>query len=140
MLSSCAAPPQRGTTDQEALWQGLKYRDLSLVTSDHAPFRYDDTGKLANGPPPFNKIANGMAELEVTLPFLFNSMVSEQHFDICKFVEIKSTKPARIFGLQNKGQISLGKNADLVIWDADKKFTYGKNDLHNNVGYICKRI
>ena len=85
--------------------------------------------------PPFNKIANGMAELEVTLPFLFNFMVSEQRFDICKFVEIKSTKPARIFGLQNKGQISLGKNADLVIWDADKKFTYGKNDLHNNVGH-----
>ena len=130
------SPPQRGTTDQEALWQGLKYGDLSLVTSDHAPFRYDDTGKLANGPnPPFNKIANGMPGLEVRLPLLFNAMVSEQLFDICKFVEVTSTNPARIFGLQNKGQISLGKDADLVIWDADKKFTYGKNDLHDNVGY-----
>ena len=130
------SPPQRRTTDQEALWQGLKYGDLSLVTSDHAPFRYDDTGKLANGPnPPFNKIANGMPGLEVRLPLLFNAMVSEQRFDICKFVEVTSTNPARIFGLKNKGQISLGKDADLVIWDADKKFTYGKNDLHDNVGY-----
>ena len=61
----------------EALWQGLKYGDLSLVTSDHAPFRYDDTGKLANGPNPlFNKIANGMPGLEVRLPLLFNAMVS----------------------------------------------------------------
>ena len=76
-----------------------------------------------------------MPGLEVRLPLLFNAMVSEQRFDICKFVEVTSTNPARIFGLQNKGQISLGKDADLVIWDADKKFTYGKNDLHDNVGY-----
>ena len=110
------------------IWRSL------LVTSDYAPFRYDDTGKLANGPnPPFNKIANGMPGLELRLPLLFNAMVSDQRFDICKFVEVTSTNPARIFGLKNKGEISLGKDADLVLWDAEKKFTTEKT-THDNVG------
>ena len=134
VLSSCAARHSENNRSGSSLARFKIWRS-SLVTSDHAPFRYDDTGKLANGPNPFNKIANGMPGLEVRLPLLFNAMVSEQRFDICKFVEVTSTNPAKIFGLQNKGQISLGKDADLVIWDADKKFTYGKNDLHDNVGY-----
>ena len=82
------SPPQRTPADQESLWQALTLGDIELVTSDHAPFRFDDTGKLANGADaPFNRIANGMPGLEVRMPLLFDAMVSSGRFDLCKFVK-----------------------------------------------------
>lgn len=63
------SPPQRTHDDQAALWEGLKDGSLDLVSSDHAPYRYDATGKLAAGPGAgFPEIANGMPGLETRLP------------------------------------------------------------------------
>ena len=130
------SPPQRTLDDQEALWQALALGDIQLVTSDHAPFRFDGTGKLANGPDaPFNRIANGMPGLEVRMPLLFDAMVSSGRFDLCKFVEVTACNPARIFGLEAKGGIRVGADADFAIWDPDRKVTFGPDDLHDNVGY-----
>jgi len=130
------SPPQRTPHDQEALWRALELGDIQLVTSDHAPFRFDDTGKLANGADaPFNRIANGMPGLEVRMPLLFDAMVSSGRFDLCKFVEVMAANPARIFGLQTKGALRVGADADIVIWNPDRKVTFGSDDLHDNVGY-----
>ena len=130
------SPPQRTPADQESLWQALTLGDIELVTSDHAPFRFDDTGKLANGADaPFNRIANGMPGLEVRMPLLFDAMVSSGRFDLYKFVEVTAANPARIFGLQSKGALRIGADADIAIWDPDRKVTFGPDDLHDNVGY-----
>ncbi len=130
------SPPQRTPADQESLWQALTLGDIELVTSDHAPFRFDDTGKLANGADaPFNRIANGMPGLEVRMPLLFDAMVSSGRFDLCKFVEVTAANPARIFGLQSKGALRIGADADIAIWDPDRMVTFGPDDLHDNVGY-----
>ena len=72
------SPPPRTEADQEAIWQGLALGDLQVVSSDHAPYAFDATGKLSAGPNPnFKQIANGLPGIEARLPLLFDAMVSK---------------------------------------------------------------
>ena len=72
------SPPPREASDQEALWRALALGDLQVVSSDHAPYAYDATGKLMAGKnPTFKQIANGLPGLEARLPLLFDVMVSK---------------------------------------------------------------
>ena len=94
------SPPARETSDQEAMWQGLALGDLQLISSDHAPYAFDKTGKLVAGKKPtFKQIPNGMPGLEARLSVVFDEMVTKGRFDVTKFVEWTSTNPARIYGL-----------------------------------------
>ncbi|MDJ1008473.1 MAG: dihydropyrimidinase [Paracoccaceae bacterium] len=130
------SPPQRTAADQAALWAALEDGTLDLVSSDHAPFRYDATGKLAAGPDAsFAEIANGMPGLETRLPLLFDAMVSRGRMGPEAFARLTATAPAGIYGLPGKGRIAPGADADLVVWDPARSVTYGENDLHDNVGY-----
>ncbi len=130
------SPPQRTKDDHCALWDGLNDGTLSLVSSDHAPYRFDKTGKLSAGPgADFSKKANGLPGLEVRMPLMFDAMMNGEKLTPQKFVELNCTAPARLHGLPNKGDIAPGYDADLVIWDSEKTITYGANDLHDNVGY-----
>lgn len=130
------SPPQRTVEDQEALWQGIALGDIQVVSSDHAPYRFDASGKLAAGPDaPFPKIGNGMPGLETRLPLLFDAMVTRGRLGPEKFVEITASAPARLYGLESKGRIAPGMDADVVIWDPARCHTYGAADLHDNVGY-----
>ncbi|MGJ5620956.1 dihydropyrimidinase [Sulfitobacter sp. MF3-043] len=130
------SPPQRTTDDQQALWDAIADGTIGLVTSDHAPYRMDASGKFAHGTDvPFNRIANGMPGLETRLPLMFNTMVSEGRMDLEAFVTLTATSPAKAFGLPTKGQISEGFDADIAIWDPELTRTYGPDDLKDNVGY-----
>ncbi|NNE52977.1 MAG: dihydropyrimidinase [Sulfitobacter sp.] len=130
------SPPQRRTSDQEALWQGLADRTLDLVSSDHAPYRMDETGKFANGPSaPFNKMANGMPGLETRLPLLFDAMVTKGRMNLRDFVRLTATASAAVFGLTGKGTLDEGADADITIWNPTRSHTYGVDDLYDNVGY-----
>jgi dihydropyrimidinase len=130
------SPPQRTVRDQNALWDALRQGDLQLVSSDHAPYRYDETGKLSAGPDAgFHEIANGLPGLETRLPLMFDAMVSHGKLGPEAFARITATAPADLYGLSRKGTIEVGKDADLVIWDPQKQVTYDQNDLHDNVGY-----
>jgi dihydropyrimidinase len=129
------SPPQRETADQEALWQALALGDLQILSSDHAPYRFDESGKLSAGPNPgFKQIANGMPGLEMRLPVLFDAMVSKGKLGLKKFVELTATAPARIYDLPGKGSLAIGMDADIAIWDAGRKVTLADN-LHDNTGY-----
>lgn len=130
------SPPQRDAADQDALWQGLARGDIDLVSSDHAPYRFDASGKLSAGAnPPFPAIANGMPGLETRLPLMFDAMVSRGRGGIEAFVRATATEPARLHGLRGKGDIAPGRDADLVIWDPARRVTYGADDLSDAVGY-----
>ncbi|KMW59080.1 D-hydantoinase [Candidatus Rhodobacter oscarellae] len=128
-------PPQRQEADQEALWEALSDGTIDLISSDHAPYRFDETGKLAAGPGArFDQIGVGLPGLETRLPVLFDAMRRRglPHQD---FVRWTSSRAAELYGLPGKGDIAPGLDADLVIWDPERARTYGANDLHDNVGY-----
>lgn len=129
------SPPQRTAADQEALWRALALGDLQILSSDHAPYRFDETGKLSAGPNPgFKQIANGMPGLEMRLPMLFDAMVSKGRLGLKKFVELTATAPAQIYDLPNKGSLAIGMDADIAIWDAGRTVTLTEA-LHDNTGY-----
>jgi dihydropyrimidinase len=131
------SPPPRTTRDQEALWRALALGDLQVVSSDHAPYRFDASGKLSAGDnPDFKKIANGLPGLETRLPLLFDAMVSRGRASLEAFVQVTAAAPARIYGLQGrKGSLAVGADADIAIWNPDREVALTDDGLHDNVGY-----
>jgi len=130
------SPPQRKTADQEALWDALAQGDLQMLSSDHAPYRYDETGKLSAGPnAAFQDIANGLPGLETRLPLLFDAIISQGRGTPQDFAQLTATAPADVYGLPMKGRLEVGMHADVTLWDPEKSVTYDENDLHDNVGY-----
>jgi dihydropyrimidinase len=133
----CCSPPPRDHASQEVMWRGIRNGTFQIVSSDHAPFRFDSSGKLIHGmDAPFKKIANGIPGLEVRLPLLFSEGVLQQRIDVHRFVDLTATQPAKIFGLfPQKGTIAVGSDADLAIWDLQREVVIRWKDLHDNVGY-----
>jgi dihydropyrimidinase len=131
------SPPLRKKSDQDALWQALARGDLQVVSSDHAPYRFDSTGKLAAGPnPSFKEIANGLPGVEARLPVLFDAMVTRGRLSLEKFVELTSTAPAKIYGLYpKKGTLAVGSDADIAIWDPKKTVRLTASIMHDRTGY-----
>lgn len=131
------SPPLRETADQEALWQALDLGDLQMVTSDHAPYTLDENGKYAHGAnPPFKQTSNGMPGLESRLPMLFDAMVTKGRYGVNAFVKWTATEPARVYGLGGrKGTIAIGADADIAVWDPDRKVTLSDAEVHDNTGY-----
>jgi dihydropyrimidinase len=131
------SPPVREASDQEALWQGLALGDLQVISSDHAPYAMDKSGKLAAGAKPnFKQIANGMPGLQWRLPMVFDAMVSQGRFDASRFVAWTSTQPAKIYGLHpKKGSIAVGADADIAVWDPKKKVALTDRTVKDRSGY-----
>jgi dihydropyrimidinase len=131
------SPPVREASDQDALWQALSIGDLQLISSDHAPYAFNEKGKLMAGRSAnFKQIPNGMPGLQARLPLLFDAMVSSGRFGAQKFVEWTATAPAQIYGLApRKGAIAIGADADIAIWDPDKRVTFADTDVVDRAGY-----
>lgn len=131
------SPPPRDKASQEVLWAGLADGLFDILSSDHAPYRFDNQGKKLHGMrAPFRKVANGLPGLETRAPILFSEGVMKGRFGIEKFVALNSTNAARIYGLYpRKGTIAVGSDADIAIWDPARKVTIRNADLHHNVDY-----
>lgn len=132
------SPPPRDAGSQQAIWDGLDNGTFQVFSSDHAPFRYEDAKgkKVAGEGGDFSRVPNGIPGLETRLPLLFSEGVLAGRIDINKFVAVTATEPAKIYGLYpRKGTISIGADADIVIWDTAKNRTIRNEDLHHNVDY-----
>ena len=131
------SPPPRDKKSQAALWQGLQDGLFDILSSDHAPYRFDEQGKKLHGMrAPFRKVANGLPGLETRAPLLFSEGVGTGRIGLERFVALNSTNAARIYGLYpRKGTIAVGSDADIAIWDPERKVTIRNADLHHNVDY-----
>ena len=131
------SPPPREASDQDALWRALELGDLQTISSDHAPYAFDATGKLRAGPNPnFKRVANGLPSIELRMPLLFDAMVSQGRLGIEKFVELTATAPARIYSLApRKGSIAIGADADITIWDPERDVLLSDTMMHDSTGY-----
>ncbi|MBX3467888.1 MAG: dihydropyrimidinase [Planctomycetes bacterium] len=128
-------PPLRPKHHHEHLWRGLRTYDLQVVSTDHCPFCMKGQKEL--GRDSFAKIPNGMPGIETRLHLLYEG-VREGKLPLNRFVEITSTAPAKIFGLYpQKGTIAVGSDADVVIWDPEKRLTLDKENLHMRVDYAA---
>lgn len=129
-------PPARTKADQEALWDYLRRGVISIISSDHSPSKYDDPRgkKIAGENAPFSAVPNGVPGLAARLPVMFSEGVSSGRIGLAKFVDLVSTAPAKLFGLYpQKGTIAVGSDADLVLWDPEKRVTL-TNELMYHAG------
>ena len=132
------SPPPRDRANQQHVWDALADGLFSVVSSDHAPFNYDDpNGKRLGGrEPPFPYIPNGIPGLETRLPLLFSEGVLSGRISLQDFVALTATNAARLYGLYpRKGTVAVGSDADLVIWDTSTPRTIRNTDLHHAVDY-----
>ena len=129
------SPPLRDEATQAALWQHIQTGTFSLVSSDHAPYRFDESGKFhAGSDADFRKIANGMPGIEMRLPLMFSEGVQKGRITLNQFVALSATNAAKIYGLHpKKGTIAIGSDADIAIWDPDEERTAG--EMHDNMDY-----
>jgi dihydropyrimidinase len=133
----CCSPPLRDKQTQTEMWRHLNAGSLQLYSSDHAPYRFDATGKLSAGPnPPFNKVANGLPGIEMRLPLLFSEGVMKGRISLNQFVALSATNAARLFGMgDRKGAIAIGYDADIAIWDPTVETQVTASGLHDNMDY-----
>lgn len=138
MQCACAARPPRDKANQQFVWDALAEGLFSVLSSDHAPFNYDDpSGKRLGGrEPPFPYIPNGIPGLETRMPLLFSEGVLSGRLSLQDFVALTATNAARLYGLYpRKGTVAVGSDADLVIWDTGTARTIRNADLHHAVDY-----
>jgi dihydropyrimidinase len=128
-------PPLRPVHHHEHLWRGLRNNDLQVVSTDHCPFCMKGQKEMGRGD--FSKIPNGMPGIETRL-YLMWEAVRAGRISMNRFVEITSTAPAKIFGLYpRKGNVCVGADADLVVWDPAKRFELSHKNLHMRADYAA---
>jgi dihydropyrimidinase len=127
-------PPLREKWHQEKLWNGLKCDHLQVVSTDHCPFCFKEQKEL--GRDDFTKIPNGGPGVEHRMSLIYSGGVASGRFSANRFVELVSTTPAKLFGLYpRKGTIAVGSDADLVIFDPERKHTISAKTHHMRVDY-----
>jgi dihydropyrimidinase len=134
------SPPPRERESQVAIWEGICDGTFDIFSSDHCPFRYNDPAGTGKDNPKartsFKWVPNGIPGVETRLPILFSEGVSKGRISAEKFVALTATNPAKLYGLYpKKGSIVIGGDADLALWDPNKKVTISQDILHHGSDY-----
>lgn len=125
-------PPLREGEDNEALWLGIKNKDINVIATDHCAFTIEQKLSTNN----CLEILAGIPGSETLLPLIYTAGVKGGHFDVKTLVALLSTNPAKIFGLYpQKGSLKPGTDADIVVFDQDKKVTISDLQQHSAANY-----
>jgi dihydropyrimidinase len=128
------SPPLREQAKQSALWRGLAFNDLQCISTDHCPFCMKEQKELGRND--FSKIPNGAPGVETRMSLVYDGGVRPGRITLNRFVELTSTSPAKMFGLfPRKGTIAPGSDADIVVFDPNRKVTLSAKTLHMKVDY-----
>jgi allantoinase len=123
-------PPLRSKDEVAKLWSCLD--QIDVVATDHAPGTREEKEV---GWSDIWRAWGGIPGLETLLPLTFHEGVMKRRISVFKMIRLLSRNPARIFGLKNKGCISLGMDADLVIFDQRKEVRISSDKMHYKVGW-----
>lgn len=133
------SPPIKGKESQDALWEAIKRGDIATVATDHCPFTQaeKDWGiKTKDGKPGnFTTIPNGCAGIEYMYPYIL-SEANKGRISFQRAVELCAANPAKLFGLADqKGDLQVGLDADIVLYDPKKNFTIRNEKMHGNLDH-----
>jgi dihydropyrimidinase len=126
------SPPLREAHNQDLLWAALKRGVLESVSTDHCPFNDE---QKALGRDDFSKIPNGLAMIQHRLVKLWDIGVETGRITPSELVDMTSTAIADRFGLDRKGGVTPGKDADIVVFDPATPFEFSTSTSHMNVDY-----
>lgn len=126
------SPPIRDQGAQDALWMALSQGDLQIITTDHCPFTRDEK---ATGLEDYSRIPGGVPSVEMRFPALYTFGVRRGRISLNQWVDMCCTTPSQLAGYTGKGDIMVGYDADLVIFDPDQTMTLGVDSLHEQVDW-----
>jgi len=142
------SPPMRSQADNARLWEGLADGTIQTIGTDHCPFFFDGTKPILYegqeiaipgkelGAEDFTKIPNGLPGVGDRLPVLWTYGVRAGRISANRFVALTATNPAKIFGLYpRKGALLPGSDADIALWDPEKRVKYGVAHSHHRTDY-----
>ncbi len=142
------SPPMRTAADNARLWQGLQDGIIQTIATDHCPFFFNGSrpilyeGKLVAipgkelGRDDFTKIPNGLPCVGDRMPILWTYAVGNGRLTPNQFVDLTCTTPAKIFGMYpRKGALLPGSDADIVLWDPQKRLRYGVAHAQHRTDY-----
>jgi len=127
-------PPPRDKANQDVLWDAVRTNVLSAISTDHCAFLWD--GQKTLGRDDFSKIPNGGPGLENRLQMIHQFGVRDGRITLNRMVELLCTNPAKLFGLYpRKGTLAVGSDADIVVFDPDKRVTISAKGQHSKIDY-----
>ncbi|HEY8238737.1 MAG TPA: dihydropyrimidinase, partial [Candidatus Limnocylindrales bacterium] len=129
------SPPLRPADHAPELWKGLISDDLQVVSTDHCPFDFHGQKEMGRGD--FRKVPNGLPGVENRVDLMHDGGVVGGHLTPNRWVQLISTAPARLFGLPQKGAVAVGADADLVVYDPNRRHTISAASHHMDVDYSC---
>ncbi|MDE3024341.1 MAG: dihydropyrimidinase [Acidobacteriota bacterium] len=128
------SPPVRDKSNWDVLWNAVRTDALSAISTDHCAFLFD--GQKTLGKDDFSKIPNGGPGLENRLQMIHEFGVRAGRISLNRMVELLATNPAKLFGLYpRKGTVAVGSDADLVVFDPEKKVTISAKTHHSKSDY-----
>jgi dihydropyrimidinase len=135
------SPPLRERSEADALWAALATGALQIVSSDHSPFTPAQK-RLGEGD--FTRIPNGVPGVETRVPLVWTLGVASGRISPNRFVDLVATEPARRFGLTTKGDVAIGLDADLMLFDPRREVVLSARALHQRSdttpyeGFACQ--
>jgi len=127
------SPPFRAKEHQDALWKGVLSGNLQTTATDHCCFCAD---QKAAGKDDFRLTPNGTAGIENRMEVLWHHGVNTGLLNMNEFVKLTSTNAAQIFNIYpRKGSISVGADADIVVWDPEATKTISAKTHHQNIDF-----
>lgn len=129
------SPPPRAPRSQAHLWAALESGGIDLWSSDHSPYYLAD--KLGGtNEPRFDTVLSGIPGLETRLPLLFSEGLLTGRLSLARYLDLTARNAARIYGIgDRKGGIAVGLDADLALWDPERKWTIRHDALHSRVDF-----
>ncbi|WP_071125915.1 dihydroorotase [Peptoniphilus lacydonensis] len=112
-------PPLRSENDRLRIIEGIKEGTIEIIATDHAPHSVEE--KLL----PITKAPSGIIGLETSFSICYENLVLKENISLMKLIELMSTNPAKIYGLDG-GEIALGKNCDIAIIDLESEYKINK--------------
>lgn len=122
-------PPLRSKNHVEALWKGLEAGWIDALGSDHAPHALSEKSASSVW-----NVKVGVPGLETTLPLIL-MLVKKNRLSLAQAVQLLAEKPAEIYGLNDRGHLEQGKNADLTVVDFNRKFKIDASKFKSKAKY-----
>ncbi|GKV54462.1 allantoinase [Sporosarcina sp. NCCP-2222] len=119
-------PPLREQEEVQGLWKHIEEGNIDLVSSDHAPWSAEQKER---GNENIFLASSGLPGVEIMIPLMFNSTVSNGRLTPNEFSNLMSTHPAEVFSIPGKGQISVGYDADFTVIDPAQKTVIDQNSF-----------
>lgn len=132
------SPPPRDHDSWNAIWEGLKDGTFQVFSSDHCPFFYDsiEGKKHPKAKTSFRYVPNGIPGIETRMQILWSEGVAKGRISANEFVALTATNHAKLYGLYpKKGTIAVGSDADIVLWDPNRKEVIRQDILHHGADY-----